>query len=132
MVTDVDWAVTPRPLYCADGRKIPDCDSIPPELRFKFNKEFGQFPLFQFWGPAASIASSQWIGKAAIAVEEMFRPALHFVYLPHLDYILQKAGPRGNISKDMIEIDTLCGELFSFFRERGCRIIVLSEYASLP
>lgn len=132
MVTDVDWAVTPRPLYCADGRKIPDCDSIPPELRFTFNKEFGQFPLFQFWGPGASIASSQWIGKSAIAIEEMFKPTLHFIYLPHLDYILQKEGPLGNISKDLIEIDTLCGELFSFFRERGCRIIVLSEYGITP
>lgn len=128
MVTDVDWALTPRPLYCADGRKLPDCYSIPPELREEFNREFGQFPLFQFWGPAASIASSEWIGKAAMAIEERFSPTFHLVYLPHLDYILQKAGPRGNIAKDLKEIDSLCGRLMDFFRSRGCRIIVLSEY----
>src|SRR6185369_5325746 len=63
MVTEVDYAVTPRPLYLADGRKLPDCYSIPAELRTRFNSEFGQFPLFQFWGPATSIVSSQWIGR---------------------------------------------------------------------
>lgn len=128
MVTEVDWAVTPRPVYCADGRKLPDCYSIPPELRDKFNREFGQFPLFQFWGPATSIRASEWIGKAAMAIEEMYQPTLQLVYLPHLDYILQKVGPEGDIGHDLSEIDGLCGRLIDFFRERGCRIIVLSEY----
>ena len=128
MVTDVDWAITPRPLYCADGKKLPDCYSIPPDLRERFNREFGQFPLFQFWGPATSIAASDWIGKAAMAIEEQFRPTLHLVYLPHLDYILQKVGPNGPIDRDLEEVDTLCGRLIDFFRERGCRVIVLSEY----
>ena len=128
MVTEVDWAVTPRPVYCADGRKLPDCYSIPPELRDKFNSEFGQFPLFKFWGPATSIRASEWIGKAAMAIEEMFQPTLQLVYLPHLDYILQKVGPEGDIGHDLSEIDGLCGRLIDFFRERGCRIIVLSEY----
>ncbi|MFZ4855157.1 MAG: alkaline phosphatase family protein [Desulfuromonadaceae bacterium] len=128
MNTDVDWAVTPRPLYCADGRKLPDCYSIPPHLRDDFNREFGQFPLFQFWGPATSIASSHWIGKSAMALEERHRPTLQLVYLPHLDYILQKVGPDGDIGADLTAIDDLCGTLIAYFRERGCRIIVLSEY----
>ena len=38
MVTDVDWAVTPRPVYCADGLKLPDCYSIPPGLRDRFSR----------------------------------------------------------------------------------------------
>jgi len=128
MATDVDWAITPRPLYCADGRKIPDCYTIPHDLRYKFNKEFGQFPLFKFWGPATSIDSSEWIGKAAMAIEKLYMPSLNLIYLPHLDYVLQKEGPKGNIKKDLMEIDNLCGKLISFFHERGCRVIVLSEY----
>ncbi len=132
MSTDVDWAVTPRPVYCADGRKLPDCYSNPPELRDKFNKEFGQFPLFHFWGPATSILSSEWIGEAAMAIEEMYRPTLNLVYLPHLDYILQKVGPEGDIAEDLSQIDTLCGRLIHFFCERGCRVIVLSEYGITP
>ena len=132
MNTDVDWAVTPRPLYCADGRKLPDCYSIPPRLRDDFNREFGQFPLFHFWGPATSIASSKWIGRSAMALEERYRPTLQLVYLPHLDYILQKVGPDGDIGADLTAIDDLCGTLTAYFRERGCRVIVLSEYGITP
>ena len=128
MNSTVDWSVTPRPLYCADGRKLPDCYTTPLALRERFNREFGQFPLFQFWGPATSIASSAWIGKAAMAIEAEFRPTLQLVYLPHLDYCLQRVGPRGDIRKDLQEIDDLCGWLSDFFRERGCRLVILSEY----
>jgi predicted AlkP superfamily pyrophosphatase or phosphodiesterase len=128
MATDVDWAVTPRPVYCADGRKLPDCYTLPAELRARFNREFGQFPLFRFWGPATSIASSQWIGKSAMALEEAYRPTLQLVYLPHLDYVLQREGPEGRIAEDLAQIDGLCGSLIAFFRDRGCRVIVLSEY----
>ena len=128
MVTDVDYAITPRPIYCADGRKLPDCYSIPAELRTRFNAELGQFPLFQFWGPATSIVSSDWIGRAAMAIEEQYRPTLQLVYLPHLDYCLQKLGPEGDIAGDLAEVDALCGRLLDYFRERGCRVVVLSEY----
>jgi predicted AlkP superfamily pyrophosphatase or phosphodiesterase len=129
MATDADWSVTPRPVYCADGRKLPDCYSNPPELRERFNREFGQFPLFHFWGPATSIASSEWIAQAAMAIEESHRPTLQLVYLPHLDYVLQKKGPSGDLAKDLSEIDELGGRLLDFFQDRGVRVIVLSEYA---
>ncbi|MBI5656795.1 MAG: alkaline phosphatase family protein, partial [Geobacter sp.] len=132
MNSDVDWSVTPRPLYCADGRKLPDCYTVPLELRDSLSRDLGQFPLFQFWGPATSIRASQWIGAAAMAIEERFAPTLHLVYLPHLDYCLQRLGPAGEIGTDLQEIDALCGELFDFFMNRGCRVIVLSEYGIAP
>lgn len=128
MVSDVDYALTPRPLYLVDGRKLPDCYSVPHDLRERFNAELGQFPLFQFWGPATSIRSSDWIGRAAMAIDELYSPTLHLVYLPHLDYCLQKVGRSGNISKDLAEVDTLCGLLLDYFRGRGCRVVLLSEY----
>src|SRR5512136_408795 len=40
---DVDWTATPLPLYCADGKKLPDCYTTPMELRDRFNRDFGQF-----------------------------------------------------------------------------------------
>ena len=132
MNTDADYTLTPRPLYCADGRKLPDCYSFPTDLRARFNSAFGQFPLFQFWGPATSIASSDWIAKAAMALEDQFRPSLQLVYLPHLDYCLQKSGPEGNIAKDLAEIDALCGRLLDYFAERNCRVVILSEYGITP
>jgi predicted AlkP superfamily pyrophosphatase or phosphodiesterase len=128
MNSDVDWAVTPRPLYCADGTKHPDCYTVPLGLRDRFNSELGQFPLFKFWGPATSIDSSEWIGKAAMIIEKEHQPTLHLVYLPHLDYCLQKFGLKGDISSDLQEIDSLCGRLIDFFRNRECRVMVLSEY----
>ena len=128
MVTDADYSVTPRPLYCADGRKLPDCYTVPAGLREKLTRDLGTFPLFQFWGPATSIAASKWIGTAAMAIEEEYRPTLQLVYLPHLDYCLQRVGPRGPMAQDLAEIDALCGSLLDFFRERGCRVVVLSEY----
>jgi predicted AlkP superfamily pyrophosphatase or phosphodiesterase len=128
MNSDVNWSATPRPLYCADGKKLPDCYTTPLGLRDRFNREFGQFPLFKFWGPATSIESSEWIGKAAMSIELEHQPTLQLVYLPHLDYCLQKTGPKGDVSRDLHEIDSLCGRLMDFFRNRGCRVVLLSEY----
>ncbi len=132
MATDADWSVTPRPIYTADGRKIPDCASDPPGLRGRLTQELGRFPLFRFWGPGTSIASSEWIARAAMAVEEAYRPTLSLVYLPHLDYGLQREGPGGDIGRDLREIDALCGRLLDFYRERGLRVVVLSEYGITP
>jgi predicted AlkP superfamily pyrophosphatase or phosphodiesterase len=132
MNTDVEWSVTPRPIYCANGLKLPDCYSSPPELRDEYNQKLGQFPLFKFWGPATTIESSEWIANSAMATEESYSPTLQLVYLPHLDYILQKVGPDGELAKDLGEIDALCGRLIDFFRGRGVRVVVLSEYGITP
>lgn len=129
---DSDWTVTPRPVYCADGSKIPDCYTAPPELRRQFTRELGPFPLFQFWGPATAIRSSEWIAAAAMALENQYRPTLQLVYLPHLDYCLQKYGPNGAIDAELQAVDRLCGRLLDYFSTRGCRLIVLSEYGVTP
>ncbi len=55
MYSSADITVTPRPMYPADGRKLPDIWTNPPELRQSLQKELGQFPLFKFWGPLTSI-----------------------------------------------------------------------------
>src|SRR3954466_9379035 len=80
-------------MYPADGRKLPDCWTNPPELRDELQRELGQFPLFKFWGPATDIAATRWIAGAAIRVDRKFDPTLTLVSLPHLDYVLQREGP---------------------------------------
>ena len=55
MYASADWSATPRPMYPADGRKIPDHYSFPAELHDELDKRLGRFPLFKFWGPAADI-----------------------------------------------------------------------------
>ena len=132
MATRADVTLTPRPLYCADGLKLPDFYAYPLHLRDEFNEKLGTFPLFNFWGPNTSIESSDWIAKSAIEVEERYEPTLQLVYLPHLDYCLQREGPIADVSKDLGEIDAVCGRLIDHFGERGCRVIVLSEYGIMP
>ncbi len=133
MGSGVDVAVTPRPQYRADGRKVPDCWTHPASLRDQLQRELGSFPLFRFWGPAADITSTDWIAKAAMRVEDRCQPALQLVYLPHLDYCLQKFGPDdARIDPEIREVDRVFGALEDFLRSRGVHVAVLSEYGIAP
>jgi predicted AlkP superfamily pyrophosphatase or phosphodiesterase len=133
MYSSVDYAVTPRPMYPADGRKLPDIYTQPGDLRTTLQKQFGQFPLFNFWGPRTSIKATQWIADAAMWVEERFRPTLSLVYLPHLDYNLQRIGPNDpRIAADLKELDAVCGDLIDTYQAAGVQVILLSEYGIVP
>jgi predicted AlkP superfamily pyrophosphatase or phosphodiesterase len=128
-----DIGVTPRPVYKADGRKLPDCYAQPGELRDELTSELGPFPLFQFWGPATSIAASQWIANAALHVRRTRAPTLTLVYLPHLDYDLQRFGPDDpRIARSLEEIDAVAGDLIIDAEREGARVIVVSEYGVTP
>jgi predicted AlkP superfamily pyrophosphatase or phosphodiesterase len=129
MYSSADYTVTPRPMYPADGRKLPDCWTHPADLRDVLQKQIGQFPLFQFWGPATTIASSQWIADAAMRVDQGYDPTLSLIYLPHLDYALQKYGPDDpRIPAELTQLDGVVGKLIDHFGHRGASIILLSEY----
>ena len=131
MYSTADWSATPRPMYPADGRKIPDHYSFPPALHDELNAKLGQFPLFKFWGPMADITSSDWIAKSTLHIMETRNPTLTLTYLPHLDYNLQRLGPdldHPRLQKDLREIDDLCGELIAHADSTGQRVIVVSEY----
>lgn len=129
MYSSVDYACTPRPMYPADGRKIPDVYTKPAELRERLQETLGQFPLFNFWGPKASIESSAWIAEAAKMIEHESKPTLHLVYLPHLDYCLQKVGPHTDkISTELREIDDVVNGLVTYFQGRHVDVVLISEY----
>ncbi len=129
MHSSADYTVTPRPIYLADGRKLPDIYTQPWGLREELNQQLGEFPLFRFWGPGADIVSSQWIKDCARYVYDQHKPILTLVYLPHLDYNLQRLGPNHPaIRDDVHRIDALCGELIEHVQKDGTHVIVLSEY----
>ncbi|MDQ2090839.1 alkaline phosphatase family protein [Marimonas arenosa] len=131
MYSTADWSATPRPMYPADGRKIPDHYAHPAELHDELDAKLGQFPLFKFWGPVADITSSEWIAKSTLHVMETRDPTLTLTYLPHLDYNLQRLGPdleHPRLQQDLREIDDLCGELIEFADNTGRRVVVVSEY----
>ncbi len=158
MYSSLDYSITPRPMYPADGRKFFDVYSWPYSIREDIKKDLGDFPFFGFWGPAAGIdspqgkadAASRWIAESAKWIENKYSPTLNLIYLPHLDYNLQRhgvyAGGRAGsplpadgahgvtrptnpkIHRDLREIDAIVGDLIDFFGKRGVQVVLLSEY----
>ncbi len=129
MYSNADVSVTPRPIYWADGAKYPDIYTEPPELHGELTSALGAFPLFDFWGPKAGLPSSKWIAACARHVFDQRRPTLTLVYLPHLDYCLQRLGPdHEGVRKELRAIDAICGELIAHVQKAGARVVVLSEY----
>jgi predicted AlkP superfamily pyrophosphatase or phosphodiesterase len=141
LYSSADWSITPRPLYPADGRKIFDIYAWPYSVRTEIKRDLGEFPFPGFWGPAAgrdsaagsADAASRWIADAAQWIERRFSPTLNLVYLPHLDYNLQRLGPQHpGIAGDLQRIDHIVGGLIDFFSGRSVEAVVLSEYGISP
>lgn len=156
MYSSADYSITPRPIYPADGRKLFDIYSWPYSIREELKRDLGAFPFATFWGPAAgnkspqggADAASRWIAAAAKWIEHKCAPMLHLIYLPHLDYNLQRFGPFQDtpsaapaaeaavprrminpaIIPDLQAVDAIVGDLIEFFQAREIAVIVLSEY----
>ncbi len=129
MGASTDWLVTPRPVYHADGRKSPGVYTQPASLGERLATRLGEFPLFDFWGPRAGLPSSRWIAEAARFVFDQHQPSLTLVYLPHLDYDLQRFGSRGlEAQAAAAAIDQVAGALIDHVRAAGAKVVVLSEY----
>jgi predicted AlkP superfamily pyrophosphatase or phosphodiesterase len=137
MYSSADYSITPRPIYPADGRKVFDIYTAPFSIRSEIKKDLGEFPFPTFWGPAAGVASpqgppdaaSRWIAESATWIENKYHPTLSLIYLPHLDYNLQRLGPGDpRIGADLSAIDEIVGGLLDFFQRQSVQPIVLSEY----
>ncbi|HZV35274.1 MAG TPA: nucleotide pyrophosphatase/phosphodiesterase family protein [Verrucomicrobiae bacterium] len=141
MYSSADYSITPRPMYPADGRKVFDIYTWPYSIRTEIKQALGEFPFPTFWGPAAGVktpqgerdAATRWIAESAKWIEDKFSPTLSLIYLPHLDYNLQRLGPKHpEIARDLEEIDAIVGGLIDFFSERSVQVILLSEYGITP
>jgi predicted AlkP superfamily pyrophosphatase or phosphodiesterase len=137
MYSTADYSITPRPMYPADGRKLFDVYSWPYSIRTEIKSGLGEFPFAAFWGPAAGLSSpaggpdaaSRWIAESARWTELKYQPTLSLVYLPHLDYNLQRLGPgHPGIAEDTGRIDAIVGDLLDFYSRQSVRVILVSEY----
>jgi predicted AlkP superfamily pyrophosphatase or phosphodiesterase len=135
----VDWSVTPKPFYGADGDKAFGIYCTPPELTLHLERELGRFPFHTFWGPMAGrkIRSAkseirnctEWIAHCAAEILRTERPDLTLVYLPHLDYDPQRFGPQGcDMAQLVRELDAACVPLLDAAGAAGARVWVASEY----
>ncbi|MEU9620015.1 MULTISPECIES: nucleotide pyrophosphatase/phosphodiesterase family protein [unclassified Streptomyces] len=133
MGAEVDTVITPRPVYHYDGRKQPDCYTVPAGLRDELAALHGDFPLFHYWGPTAGLASTRWIAQASRYVLDRRGPDLTFIYIPHLDYDLQRFGPDSpQAVRAAREADAALGPLLDDLRDRGTTVVALSEYGIAP
>lgn len=162
MFSSADFSITPRPMYPADGRKVFDIYTSPGSVRRDIQRDLGAFPFPCFWGPAAGVdtpqgaadAVSRWIAESAKWIENKYHPTLSLIYLPHLDYNLQRRGAfvgdevssltsnnekleppdvgsykvNPAIHRDLREIDSIVGGLIDFFRKQLVRVVLVSEY----
>ncbi len=129
MGATTDITVTPRPIYHADGRKSPDAYVRPPALHDELTGELGEFPLFQYWGPTATLRSSEWIIGASRKILREHHPDLLLAYVPHLDYDLQRFGPDSvQAVRAAREVDEALKPLLDDARSAGATVVALSEY----
>jgi predicted AlkP superfamily pyrophosphatase or phosphodiesterase len=129
MYSTVDYSITPRPLYPANGKKVFDVHTQPMGMRERVKKDLGPFPFPSFWGPGADIRSTAWIAESAKWVETKHWPSLSLVYLPHLDYNLQRCGlDMPAIREDLRQIDDVVGDLIRFYEAKNVKVVLLSEY----
>jgi len=128
-----DVALTPKPHYGADGSKAFAIHGHPAEVVARSEREHGRFPFASFWGPAAGLPSSEWIARVAADVIRRERPVFTLVYLPHLDYDLQRFGPNGERTPERVaEVDRAAAVVIEAARERGAEVVAFSEYGLLP
>ncbi|MCC7350382.1 MAG: alkaline phosphatase family protein [Phycisphaerales bacterium] len=125
-----DIVITPKPDHGPDGKLVSLCWSNPPDLVPRLFQDLGPFPLMNYWGPMANINSSRWIANAASRVWTDHHPTLQLVYIPHLDYDLQRFGPNSpQAHKAVEEVASALDVLLSAILNGGDQLVILSEYA---
>lgn len=126
---DVEFCVTPKPHYGADGNKAFGITGQPEGLCDGIEKEIGKFPFPAFWGPNSGIKSTDWIARCAARVVRDHQPELSLVYLPHLDYEPQRRGPGGcDMKMQVTELDKALQPLLDTASQIGARVWIVSEY----
>ncbi len=125
----VEYAMTPKPHYGADGRKVFGVHGKPAKWVAEMETKLGEFPFFTFWGPNSGSAATEWIARLVSATLREQRPTLTFSYLPVLDYDLQRYGPEGeHVTQALTSLDGCVATVAEAATEIGARLVVLSEY----
>jgi hypothetical protein len=132
-----DYICMPAPIHNPDGSESLWCYTKPVELYGTLRDAFGHFPLMNFWGPLANIKSTAWIANSAAWAMREYRPNFFFIYLPHLDYAAQKAGPDSPAAQAAVkELDEVLGKLMAAgekaYQAYPVTWLVASEYVITP
>jgi hypothetical protein len=131
-----DIVLTPKPTHTPDGKTLTACWSNPADLYPTLVQQLGPFPLHNYWSPVAGLPSSQWIARAAEHVWTAHRPDLQLVYIPHLDFDLQRLGPppaaspgeHHPVMKAIQDVDALLAPLAKLVRDDGATLFIAGDY----
>ena len=143
MYSSADYSITPRPMYPADGRKVFDIYTWPYSIRDgdQTGPRRVSVPGVLGTGGRRELAARR--GRRRVALdrrigqvdrEQSTRPTLNLIYLPHLDYNLQRLGPmpsphssavprdQSRDHRDLRQIDAIVGDLIDFFQKRSVQV----------
>jgi predicted AlkP superfamily pyrophosphatase or phosphodiesterase len=94
---------------------------------------FGDFPLFTYWGPTASITSTRWIVDVTRHLLRTRKAQLTTAYVPHLDYDLQRFGPASpEADRAAADLDVALTPLLDDAEAAGVTVVAVSEYGIGP
>jgi predicted AlkP superfamily pyrophosphatase or phosphodiesterase len=109
---EAEFVCTPAPIHNPDGSESLWCYTRPTELYGELRDALGHFPLQHYWGPIANVQGSRWIADSAVFAAHRWQPDFFYIYLPHLDYAAQRAGPESAAAATAVEeLDGVIGRL---------------------
>lgn len=133
---EAEFVCTPAPIHNPDGTESLWCYTRPIEMYGELRDTMGHFPLKHFWGPLANIESTRWIALSAVWGAQRYKPDFFYIYLPHLDYAAQRAGPDSAAAETAIaELDEVLGALSTGMQrayDDEPLWLVAGEYAITP
>ncbi len=133
MGEQVDILMTPAPIHKHHGGMIQDCYCKPDWLYKDACESIGSpFKLRYYWGPLASAKVGNWIARATARVltDSRLSPDVCMVYLPTLDYDLQRHGPSSPQAAKALDVLTdQLGVILSAAGEGGYETIAFGDYA---
>ena len=130
-----DVLISPAPIHTHGGGMIMGCYSQPPGLQQRLARHARRpFRLHQYWGPLASVKSSEWIADAITGfIAEPDAPQVLMTYLPGLDYDLQRFGPGHPKSKAAFRaVQGELSRLSAAARVNGYETVIFGDYAITP
>lgn len=124
----VDEIVSPAPIHTHGGGMIMATYQQPANLLSKKNP----ISLWRYWGPLASPTVGEGIVTAMVdRLEKGDAPELLFVYLPTLDYDLQRVGvsPSKKLTRSLRLCLAQIDRLATVARAQGYELLIVGDYA---
>ena len=130
-----DLVLSPAPVHRHHGGMIQACHCRPENLEQRLNEYAGRpFSLMNYWGPLSNRKSSDWICAAAELVMQQDQPDFLAVYLPHMDYCQQKAGPSQTtvMERQLRVLSSFLRRLLTAAESLGYEVLVWGDYGISP